>query len=150
LLLTLFITQRKPSFSPTTSSVVGNDKFVKTFELLADCISTLHKFECGTGTIPSCPLLQAHEAKATKAKLNKAPKHTAGHGPSGTGLVNPDAKRQSSGKPGNDTPSHDNLNCTLAYTDNDMMLTINETNLSLRLCAAISRWVVIAPAALCV
>jgi hypothetical protein len=51
---------------------ITTDKFHKAFELLNDCISTLCKFECGTGTIPSCPLLQSDEAKAAKAKLHKA------------------------------------------------------------------------------
>jgi hypothetical protein len=60
-------------------SEVALDKFVEAFELLDDCVSTLRKFESGTGTIPSCPLLQADEAKAAKAKLDKVPKRTAGH-----------------------------------------------------------------------
>ena len=69
-------------------------EFIKAFELLDDYVSTLHKFECGTGTILSCPLLQADEAKTAKAKLDKAPKHSASHDHAGTGLVTPDTKRQ--------------------------------------------------------
>ena len=53
---------------------IAADKFWEAFELLDDCISTLCKFEWGTGTIPSCPLLQANEAQSTKAKLDRAPK----------------------------------------------------------------------------
>jgi hypothetical protein len=75
-------------------SEVASDKFVEAFELLDDCVSTLRKFECGTGAILSCPLLQADEAKATKAKRNKVPKHTAGHDHFGSGLITPNTKRQ--------------------------------------------------------
>jgi hypothetical protein len=57
---------------------VATDKLIEAFELLGDCVSTLRKFECGTGTIPSCPLVKANEAKAAKAKLDKAPKRSAG------------------------------------------------------------------------
>ena len=32
---------------------IALDKFLKAFELLDDCASTLLKFECSTGTIPS-------------------------------------------------------------------------------------------------
>jgi hypothetical protein len=71
--------------------LVTNDRLS---ELLDDCVSTLHKFECGTGTIPSCLLLQANKAKATKAKLDKPPKCTAGHDPFGSGLVTPNTKRK--------------------------------------------------------
>jgi hypothetical protein len=117
-------------------SKVASDKFVEAFELLHNYVSTLRKFESGTGTIPSCPLLQADEAKATKAKLDKVPKCTAGHDPLGSGLVTPDTKRQRGSKPADITPSSDDLNGTLIYTGTDMMPTVNETNLSLRLCAA--------------
>ena len=44
---------------------VATNKFHKAFELLDNCISTLQKFECCTGTIPSCPLLQAEENAVT-------------------------------------------------------------------------------------
>ena len=36
----------------------------------------------------------ADEAKAAKAKLDKAPKHAAGHDHTGTGLITLDPKRQ--------------------------------------------------------
>jgi hypothetical protein len=117
-------------------SNVTSDKFIETFELLNDCVSTLCKFESGTGTIPSCPLLQADEAKATKAKLDKAPKRTASHDPLGSGVVTPDTKRQQGLKPSDITLSSDDLNGTLVYTGTDMMPTVNESNLSLCLCAA--------------
>ena len=51
----------------------------------------------------------------------------------------PDLKRQRGPKPGDATPSGDDLNGTLVYTGTDMMPTVNETNLSLRLCAARQR-----------
>jgi hypothetical protein len=114
---------------------VALDKFAESFELLDDCVSTLCKFESGTGTIPFCPLLQANEAKAARAKVKKVPKHTAGHGPLSSGLVTPDTKHQQGSKHSNVTPSSD-VNCTLVYTGTDMMPTVNESNLSLRLCAA--------------
>jgi hypothetical protein len=120
-------------------SEVAPDKFAEVFELLDDCVSTLHKFESGTGTIPSCPLLQADEAKATKAKLDKAPKCSAGHDPLDLGIITPDTKHQQGSKPSDSTPSSDDLNGTLVYTDTDMMLTVNESNLSLCLCAARQR-----------
>jgi hypothetical protein len=75
-------------------SEVASDKFVEAFKLLNNCVSTLCKFESGTGTISSCPLLQADEAKATKAKLDKAPKRTASHDHPGSSLVTPDTKHQ--------------------------------------------------------
>jgi hypothetical protein len=37
---------------------ITTDKIREAFELLDNCVSTLLKFECGTGTIPSCPLLK--------------------------------------------------------------------------------------------
>jgi hypothetical protein len=85
-------------------SEVASDKFVKAFKLLVDCVSTLRKFESGTGTIPSCPLLQADEAKAAKAKMEKTPKCTAGLDPHGSGLITPNPKCQRDSKPGNVTP----------------------------------------------
>jgi hypothetical protein len=120
-------------------SEVASDKFVEAFELLDNCVSTLHQFESGTGTIPSCPLLQADEAKTTKAKLDKAPKHTASHNPLGSGVITPNTKRQRGLKPSNATLSSDDLNGTFVYTGNDMMPTVNESNLSLRLCTARQR-----------
>ncbi len=47
---------------------IATDKFIKAFELLDDCISTLCKFESGTGTILSCSLLQAEDLKQAKSK----------------------------------------------------------------------------------
>jgi hypothetical protein len=117
-------------------SEVAPDKFLEAFELLNNCVSTLHKFKSGTGPIPSCPLLQADKIKGTKAKLDKAPKHSAGHDPLGSGLVTPDTKRQQGSKPSDATPSSNNLNSTLVYTGTDMMPTVNETNFSLLLCTA--------------
>ena len=53
---------------------IASDKFHKALKLLDDCVSTLRKFECGTGKIPSCPLLMVDKAEAAKAKVDKAPK----------------------------------------------------------------------------
>jgi hypothetical protein len=117
-------------------SEVASDNYVKAFELLDDCVSTLRKCKSGTGTIPSCPLLQADKAKAAKAKLKKVPKCTAGHDPLGSGLVTPDTERQQGSKHSDVTLSSDNLSGALIYTGTRMMLTINETNLSLHLSAA--------------
>jgi len=120
-------------------SEVATDKFVEAFELLDDCVSTLRKFECGTGTIPSCPLLQADEAKAAKAKLDRTPKRMASNDNAGMGFVTPEPKRQRNSKPGDSTPSPDDLSGTLVYTGSDMMPTVSEANPSLRLCAARQR-----------
>jgi hypothetical protein len=116
-------------------SEIASDKYVEAFELLDDCVGILRKFECGTGTIPSCPLLQADEAKVAKAKLDKAPKRTTGVDTTSTGFVTPDTKRACLGKPGDAVPSADDLSGTLVYTGADMMPTVNEANPSLRLCA---------------
>jgi hypothetical protein len=102
-------------------------------------VSTLRKLESGTGTIPSCPLLQADKAKATKAKPNKAPKHSDGHDPLSSGLVTPDTKRQQGLKSSDATLSSSDLNGTLMYTGTNMMPTVNESNLSLHLCATHQR-----------
>ena len=115
---------------------VATDKFHEAFELLDDCVSIFRKFKCGTGTIPSCPLLQADEAKATKAKFDKAPKHGNGSDAPGMGLVAHDTMRQHTGKPGNATPSADELSGTLIYTGTDMMPSVNEANPAMRLCAS--------------
>ena len=141
ILLTHPLRYAKNAFLVTNDrlSEVASDKFVEAFELLDDCVSTLRKFESGTGTIPSCPLLQADEAKVAKAKLDKMPKRTASLDPHGSGLITPDPKRQRGSKPGDTTPSSEDLNGTLVYTGTDMMPTVNETNLSLRLCAARQR-----------
>jgi hypothetical protein len=71
ILLTHHLRFEKNTFLVTNNrlSEVASDKFVEAFELLNDCMSTLRKFKSGTGTIPSCPLLQADEAKVAKAKL---------------------------------------------------------------------------------
>ena len=47
-------------------SGIAMDKFRETFDLLDDCISTLHKFECGKDTISMCPLLQVDKSKQAK------------------------------------------------------------------------------------
>jgi hypothetical protein len=57
---------------------IATDKFHKAFALLDDCVSTLRKFEYGTGMIPSCPLFMNNKAKAAKAKAAKAPKRNTG------------------------------------------------------------------------
>jgi hypothetical protein len=135
ILLTHPLRYAKNAFLVTNDRLpkVASDKFVEAFELLDDCVSTLRKFESGTGTIPSCPLLQANKAKA---KMDKTPKRPAGLDPHGPGLITPDLKRQHGSKLGNAAPSGDDLNSMLVYTGTDMMSTVNETNLSLRLCAA--------------
>jgi hypothetical protein len=115
-------------------SDIATDKYVEAFELLYDCVSILQKFECGTGTIPSCPLLQADKAKLVKAKLEKAPKCTAGVDTTSAGFITPDAKGARPGKSGDAAPSADDLSGTLVYTGADMMLTVNEANPSLHLC----------------
>jgi hypothetical protein len=137
ILLTHPLRYAKNAFLVTNDrlSEVTSDKFVKAFKLLDDCVSTLRKFESGMGTSPSCPLLQADEAKAAKAKLDKTPKRTAGLDPHGSGLITPDTKRQRGLKPSNATLSGDDLNGTLV-SGTDMMPTVNETNLSLHLCTA--------------
>ena len=78
-------------------------------------MSTLNKFKCGTGTVPSCPLLQANEAKAVRAKLDKTPKRPTGTDTSGTELITPDSKHQHIGKTNDAAPSIDNLTGTLIY-----------------------------------
>jgi hypothetical protein len=109
------------------------------FTLLDDCVSTLWKFECGTGTIPSCPLLMADEARAARSKIDKTPKCTSGPDASAMGFTSPDAKCQRSGKPANTTPSADDLSGTLIYTGTDMMPSVNEADPAMRLCAARQR-----------
>ena len=118
---------------------IASDKFTEAFELLDDCVSTLRKFECGTGTIPSCPLLMADEAKTARSKLDKAPKRTAGLDSSAMGFTAADAKRQRTGKPVDTTPSADDLSGTLIYSGTDMMPSVNEANPAMRLCAARQR-----------
>jgi hypothetical protein len=118
---------------------IASDKFTEAFELLDDCVSTLRKFECGTGTIPSCPLLMADEAKTARSKIDKAPKRPVGPDSSAMGLTSLDAKRQRSGKPADITPSADDLSGTLIYTGSDMMPSVNEANPAMRLCAARQR-----------
>jgi hypothetical protein len=55
------------------------------------------------------------------------------------GFAAPDHKRQRNSKPGDSTPSPDDLSGTLVYTGSDMMPTVSEANPSLRLCAARQR-----------
>jgi hypothetical protein len=71
--------------------------------------------------------------------MDRAPKCSAGLDPHGAGLITPYTKRQRGSKPTDATPTNDNLNGILVYTGTDMMPTVNETNLSLRLCAARQR-----------
>jgi hypothetical protein len=120
-------------------SEIATDKYIKAFKLLDNCISILRKFECGTGTISSCPLLQADEAKITKAKLEKAPKRTAAVDTTSTGFITPDAKRSHPRKSGDAAPSTDDLSSTLVYTGADQMPNVNKANPSLRLCAGRQR-----------
>jgi hypothetical protein len=141
ILLTHLLRYAKNAFLVTNNRLpeVASDKFAEAFELLNDCVSTLRKFESGTGTIPSCPLLQADKAKAAKAKMDKLPKRPTGLDHHGVGLITPDPKRQQGPKPIDVIPTNDDLNGTLVYTGANMMPTFNETNLSLRLCAARQR-----------
>jgi hypothetical protein len=71
--------------------------------------------------------------------LDRTPKRSASLDPLGAGLITPDPKRQRGSKPTDATPTNDDLNGTLVYSGTDMMPTVNETNLSLRLCAARQR-----------
>jgi len=50
---------------------IATNKFIEAFDLLDNCVSTLCKFKSGTGTIPSCPLLQADKLKQAKSKLDQ-------------------------------------------------------------------------------
>jgi hypothetical protein len=141
ILLTHPLCQTKNTYLLTNDrlSEIASDKYVEAFELLDDCVGILRKFECGTGTIPSCPLLQADEANVAKAKLDKASKQTTGVDTTSVGFVTPDAKRARLGKPGDAARSADDLSGTLVYTGADMMPTVNEANPSLRLCAGCQR-----------
>ena len=105
---------------------IATDKIGEEFELLANCVSTLRKVECGMGTIPSCPLFQAGEAKTARAKLDKTPKRPAGTDTSGAGLIMPDSKCQRISKNYDATPSADKLTGTLIYTGADMMPSVNK------------------------
>jgi hypothetical protein len=102
-------------------------------------VSTLRKFECGTGTIPSCPLLQADEAKVARTKLDKTSTRPTGTDASGARLITPDSKSQRVGKTNDNAPAINDLMGTLIYTGADMMPSVNETNPALRLCAACQR-----------
>jgi hypothetical protein len=88
---------------------ITSDKFHEAFKLLDDCVCTLRKFECSKGMIPSCPFLMADEAKAARAKVDKAPERTTGPNASAMGFTTPDAKCQRSCKPAIATPLADNL-----------------------------------------
>ena len=70
ILLTHPLRHTKNTFLLTSGKLheIASDKFHEAFELLDDCVSLLRKFECGTGTIPSWPLLMADEVKAARAK----------------------------------------------------------------------------------
>ena len=89
--------------------------------------------------IPSCPLLQAEELKTAQSKPEKASKWPGVTDTYRTGLAAPDTKRQRTGKPGDTTPSSNDLSGTLVYTGNDMMPSVNEVNPAMRLCAACRR-----------
>jgi hypothetical protein len=140
-LLTHPLRHTKNTFLLTSGKLheIASDKFHEAFELLDDHISTLRKFECDTGTISSCPLVMADEAKAAKAKVDKAPKRNTGFDASAPGFTTPDAKCLHSGKLANATPSADDLSSTLIYTGSDMMPSVNEANPAMQLCAARQR-----------
>jgi hypothetical protein len=141
ILITHPLRHTKNTFLLTSGKIheIAADKFSEALELLDDCVSTLRKFECGTGTIPSCPLLMADEARAARSKADKPPKRTSGPDESTMGFTSSDAKRQRSGKPPDATPSGDDLSGTLVYTGADMMPSVNEANPAMRLCAARQR-----------
>ena len=84
---------------------IATDKFHDAFKLLNDCISTLQKFECGMGIMPSFPLIQADEAKAARTKLNKTSKRPAVANTSGAGSITPDSKHQRVGKTNDGHPN---------------------------------------------
>jgi hypothetical protein len=71
--------------------------------------------------------------------MDRTPKRSSGINPQGAGIITPDHKRQRSSKTTDATPTNDDLNGMLVYTGTDMMPTVNETNLSLHLCAACQR-----------
>ena len=98
-------------------------------------MSTLRKFECSTGTIPSCPLFQANDAKTARAKLDKTPKRPAGTDTSGARLIMLNSKCQCISKTNGATPSANELTGTLIYTGADMMPSANKANPALHLCA---------------
>jgi hypothetical protein len=144
ILLTHPLRHTKNTFLLTSGKLheINSDKFLEAFELLDNCVSTLRKFECGTGTIPSCPLLMADKAKTARAKGDKAPKCTMASGAPAMGFATPDTKRQCSGKAADATPSADDLSDlsgTLIYTGTDMMPSVNEANPAMRLCATRQR-----------
>ena len=114
-------------------SGIATDKFVEAFDLLDDCVSTLRKFESGTGTIPSCPLLQSDDLKQAKSKLDRqkriAPADTQkSHAASDTKRARPSVA----------TPTADDLAGTLIFKGrpDEMMPSVNEPNPALRLCAS--------------
>ena len=110
---------------------IATDKFIEAFDLLDDCVSTLRKFESGTGTIPSCPLLQADDLKQAKSKQDKL-KRTA---PIETQSGQPSQKKA---RPVVATPSADDLCGTFIFKgrSDEMMPSVNEANPALRLCAS--------------
>ena len=109
---------------------ITSNKHEEAFELFDNFVSTLRKFECGTGTILSCPLLQADKVKTAKAKNDKRPKHTTGMDHPGSSAVTPATKCQCSQKTPNMTPSADDLSGTLLYTGTNMLPSVNDQNVS--------------------
>ena len=63
ILLTYPLHHTKNVFLPASGRMgeIASNKYHEVFEFLDDCTSTLHKFKCGTGTIPSCSILQDDE-----------------------------------------------------------------------------------------
>ena len=75
ILLTNPLRHTKNTFLLTSGKLheITSDKFHKAFKLLDNCISTLRKSECGTGTISSCPLLMADESKGCQGQGRQGP-----------------------------------------------------------------------------
>ena len=112
---------------------IATDKFIKAFDLLDDCISTLRKFKSGTGTIPSCPLLQADELKQAKSKLDQLKRAAPVNNHRGQPSSDPKKAR-----PSVITLTADDLAGTFIFKGrpDKMMPLVNEANPALCLCAS--------------
>jgi len=112
---------------------IATNKFIEAFDLLDNCVSTLCKFKSGTGTIPSCPLLQADKLKQAKSKLDQLKRAAPVDNHRGQPSSNPKKAR-----PSVITPTADNLAGTFIFKGrpDEMMPSINEANPTLRLCAS--------------
>lgn len=111
------------------------DKFQEAFDILDDCINTLRKFECGTGTLPSCPLLQADELKYSKIKQDKLLNCTVAHDPPPGYPAFVDIKKACTGPT---VPTSDELAGILIFNGKleDIMSSINKSNPVDCLCAS--------------